>query len=322
MHQLLLAQGGRLVDISAIVGGLSWSSDIDSLGVQLKFGTGHDERYTPSAQVQLGDMVVLRSADEIMRGVVVTETFAGRGRYDYDAFDFAWYLNKSKIIRQFNDVQGDHAIREVLKAYGIPVGALPNIRIVVAKIYAAKTGAEIIADILESATKQLGIKYRALMRSGAFHAVPQNDLKNQRIFKVGTLPLSDPSRRRTLDGMKNSIVVYTGGDESYTELATVRDQALVRQYGLLQEIVSLNAEGEGEGAVQAQNIARNMLRDLGRVGDDGGFEMLGDDSVAAGQLIEVEEPITGTSGTFLVKSCTHSVAGGVHKMQLQWEVLQ
>lgn len=322
MHQLLLAQAGRLVDISAITGGLSWSSDIDSLGVQLKFGTGHDERYTPSAEVQLGDMVVLQSSVEIMRGVVVTEAFAGRGRRDFDAFDFAWYLNKSKITRQFNDVQGDQAIREVLKVYGIPVGALPSIRIVVTKIYAAKTGAEIIADILESAAQQLGVKYRTLMRSGAFHAVPQNDLKNQRIFKVGALPLSGASRRRSIDGMKNSIVVYTGGDESYTELATVRNQALVKQYGLLQEMVSLDGEGEGEGAVQAQNVARNMLTDLGRVGDDGGFEMLGDDSVAAGQLIEVEEPITGTRGTFLIKSCSHSVADGVHKMQLQWEVLQ
>lgn len=115
----------------------------------------------------------------------------------------------------------------------------------------------------------------------------------------------------------NNTIVVTSSDENSTRIiAQVDDITNIDKYGLLQETISI----DDKDISQARNIAENKLNDFNRIIEDNFIELLGNDQVRAGRIIELNEPITGLVGRYLVKECTHTFVNNVHKMQLQIEV--
>ena len=133
----------------------------------------------------------------------------------------------------------------------------------------------------------------------------------------GQRAISNPSRKRSIEEMRNSIKIISGDENSTSVVAEKKDDELIRKYGLLQEVQT----PEKKDIAQARNIAANLLVDLGKVFEQNSVEMPGDDSVRAGRLIEIEEPVTGMKGQYLVRSASHTVANGIHRMNLDLGVV-
>ncbi|MCG8539300.1 MAG: hypothetical protein MJA82_05095 [Clostridia bacterium] len=317
MHQLIVLSGSVETDITPLVGDIKWRSSINELGEQLDFNIiFNDGRYFPSNPIDLGSVVKLKNGSEIFQGVVVTEEKNGREAIGYTSFDYAFYLNKSKEVYQFNGVLAKKAIETVLRNSKITIGNIVDIPIVVKKIYNHMTVGDIIKDIIKTAEDERGNKYRLEMRQGRLYIENQKDLVIEPTFKFAdniqpydvTKSISNPRRKRTIENMKNSIKIVANGKVLYE----ARNNGLISRYGLLQEIVS----ADGKDSAQGRNIANNILKEQGRVFEENSVEMIGSDEVRAGRIIRIEEPLTGMVGQYLVNDVTHTLRNGIHRMQV------
>ncbi|SDJ76161.1 XkdQ/YqbQ family protein [Salimicrobium halophilum] len=322
MHQVYTTfSNGNLWDISPIVGSLSWQSEIKTLGQKLSFDVAYsDMPFFPDNPVDVGGMIIVKNdGSEVLRTVVTSENKTGRDPINYSSFDPAFYLNKSKVIYQFN-TNGDKAIRKICRDFGVPIGSVVSIPTKIDEIYNGKTPAKIFKDILAKAKADQGTSYVMEMRQGRLYIEKQDDvIVNARfdhapnITGVGLqYSISNPSRKRSIDEMKNSIQVVK--DDSI--VFTTGSQSLIDEYGLLQETIDAD---DDQSMAQIRNMAKNKLNELAKIHEETSLELMGVDEARAGRLLDIEEPITGMSGRFLIKKASHTVSNGHHTMKLDVE---
>jgi len=325
VHELFHIANGIQTNITPLVGTLTWRSNTNELGDQLDFDMAfNDDRYFPKIPVDLGALIVLKNINEIFRGIVITEQKSGRNPVQYNAFDYAFYLNKSKAVYQFKTA-ADNAIKKILTDFKVPIGNIATMKTVIKKIYPGDTVSDIIKDILDIVKKATGIKYVMEMRQGKLYIEKQVDMVIKATFQLASNlaahdiaeAIGNPSRRRSIEEMRNSIKVTSGDDKSIKIVATAKNDALIKQYGLLQEITSVDKKD----IAQARSIASNMLKDLGKIFEENSVDVMGNDAVRAGRILELTEPLTGLSGRYLINDVAHTVKGGIHTMQLGLGVL-
>lgn len=316
-HQLWTAKGSKMINITPIVGDITWRSSIEELGQQLSFTVAYNDiKYFPINPVNLGNLILLKNGSEIIRGIILKENRTGRGPISYTCLDYAFYLNKSKKFYNLNKVRADIAIKKIAADFGVPIGKVIVIPTLINEIFPNQTGAEVIKKILERAQADQGIKYRMEMRTGKLYVEKQTDLivkgqfqlaSNQGKYDINK-SISGPSRSRSIEEMRNSIQIV----KDNKVIAQLTNSNLIKNYGLLQEIV----EVQDKDVAKARNVAKNMLADLGRIFEDISLPMLGDDRVRSGRLIEITEPVTGLKGKYLIKSDNHQAKNGIHKMTI------
>lgn len=330
MHKLVVyRENGKYDDYTNIVGSVGWSSSEDTLGVQLDFAAANNKSaiyLPPATSLNVGSMIgLLNGNKEIFRGIAVTEESNGIMTKNYTAFDFAFYLNKSKGIYQFNGISAFFALNTLFEDFGVPIGNIAMIPTIIDYIYYDKTISDIIKDILNKAYEETGIKYRMEMRGGKIYIEKQEDLIISANFQLASNlgyrnildAISNPNVRRSIEEMKNSIQIVVSNRESGLLVAEAKDDDSIKRYGLLQDVQSI----EEKDIAQAKNIAENLLKDFNRIVEDVSFECPGNDDVRAGRLINIKEPVTGINGTYRIKSCSHSLDNGIHKMSLNLGVV-
>lgn len=320
-HELWLIKGSTMTNITPLVGTISWRSNSDELGDEISFDIAfNDANFFPSNPCDLGDMVMLKNNGvEITRAIIESEQSTGRNPISYTAFDFAFYLNKSNAVYQFNKMAADQCIKKVLGNFGIPIGNIVSIPVPITKIYPDDLVSDIIKGIIEIAEQKLGIKYLMEMRQGKLFIEKQKDLTVKAEFKLGgknynaTDAIMNPSRKRSISNMVNSIQVVGNNDK----LVLIQDDdAMIKKYGKIQKVISLDQKEKKS----AKEVAQNELKELSKVVEEISLELIGDDRVRAGRLFEVVEPITGIKGTYLINDASHTIVNSIHKMSLGLEV--
>jgi hypothetical protein len=322
-HELWLLKGSSMTNITPLIGTISWRSNKDELGDELSFDIAfNDTKYFPVNPCDLGDVVVLKNNEEITRVVLVEENKSGRSPIGYSGFDYAFYLNKSNAIYQFNKMAADQCIKKILGDFNVPVGNITSMPTKIDKIFPNNKVSDIIKKIIEMVEQSQGQKYLMEMRQGKLFIEKQKDLIVKGTFKLFdngathdvTSAISNPSKRRSIADMINSIQVVGNNDKL---VLTKEDSALVSKYGKLQKVVQLDQKEK----LTAQQIAQNELNALAKVIEETSVELLGDDRVRAGRLFELNEPITGIKGTFLIKDVKHTIVNGIHRMTPNLEVI-
>ncbi|WP_139491300.1 XkdQ/YqbQ family protein [Brevibacillus dissolubilis] len=318
-HEVYLVRNGKQTLLP--VGNLSWSSSLDTLGAQLDFDLAENRGgIFPYTETAPGDGIMLRHNQRtLFQGVIITETRNGRHNRSFHCLDPAFYLNQSKLTIKFKGERADDAIRKVLTSdqRQFPIGSIAAIKNPINKIYTGQALAEIIKDILAQAQGEYEEKYRMEMREGKLYIEERSKLKIAPMIKladhVSPIPimetLSDPSRTLSIEEMKNSVIVTA----QEKVLATAKDDQSVKQYGLLQEYISIEKENKAE----AEKKARYYLKEQSKVKDELSFTVVGHDDLCAGRLIDIVDDSTGAKGTFVILSASHTVSNGIHKTQLK-----
>ncbi len=319
-HKLYCITGSKQYDITPIVGSVSWKSDTEQLGVQLDFEIAYnDTRFFPVNPVDLGSMLILYGAAEIFRGLAITEQKNGRAAIQYTCLDPAFYLNKSKGVYQFNGMPANQAITKMLTDFSVPIGSIAAMSTPITKIYNDKVMSEIIKDILSQVTIATGNKYRLEMRAGKIYIENQQDLVITPTFQIAlnagpvacTAAITNPTRKRSIEEMKNSIQIISNNQV----VAELKDEALIAKYGLLQEVQT------NDGSVTDLQAAQSLLDEFGKIIEDNGLDLPGNDEVRAGRILAVEEPITGMTGQYLISNVQHTDTAGIHTMNLNLGVV-
>lgn len=322
-HQLWLIKKDERINITPLVGEISWKSSIDQLGDELSFNIAfNDTRFFPANPCSMGDMVLLENEGEIFRGIIVSEQRNGRQPLQYTAMDFAFYLNKSQEIYQFNRISASMAILQILRDFKIPIGNVIDIPTTINRIYRDKALSDMIRDILDIAEAETGTRYVMEMRAGKLYIEPQKILKVEGRFSLAAnlqehslqASIAAPSRSLSITEMINSVKLVNDNSVIHLE----RNEGLVDEYGLLQQIIEVEDSNKGKAAT----IGRNSLKETGRITEKNALTMLGQDDVRAGRVIEINEEITGMAGQYIIEGCSHVVKNGLHTMSLDLGVLE
>lgn len=307
-------QGGKTYEITPLVGTIRWGGDIRQaarrLEIDLAFGR---DKYLPKYDVPLGSIILLKNNDtarEIIRAVVFDRTKNTDGDYQVSGYDHLIYLLQSKGTYIFRKMTADAIIRKLCADFLIPVGEIPSTGIILSKlILRDMTIYDMCLVALTETMKRNGKKYVLRMREGKLHIIEKAKQTVRWLIAEGS-NLMHASYSENINDMKNRILIV--GDKDQV-LAKVEDANLIKQYGILQE---LKKEGNIKSA-EAQTIAKNLLKELGRISREASITCLGLDDVEAGTAIEVRESLTGLIGTYYVDTDEHEVTNGQHTMTLK-----
>lgn len=323
-HELLLLKNNTLTNITPIIGTITRRSNKDELGEEISFDVAHSEsKFIPDNPCDIGDMVILKNGEkEITRALIVDETRSGRSPIGYVAFDAAFYLNKSTMIKQFKKMRADQCIRNILKDFNVPIGHIPTIPVTIDQIYPDDTPIDIIRDILDRVRRQKRLKYLLEMRQGKLYIEPQDNLvirawfnfRNNEYRYDATGVITNPSRSRSINDMINSIQIVNNEDKF---VLTKNDNEMMNKYGKLQKVVKLDQNEK----LTAKQVAENELKELSKITEETSIELPGDDNVRAGRLLDLKEPVTGIKGRHLITEVTHTIHGRIHTMNLGLEVM-
>lgn len=322
-HELWILKESTMTNITPLIGTIKWRSNIDELGDEIGFSIAfNDTKYFPVNPCDIGDLAILKNGDEITRCILVEENKKGRSPIEYTGFDYAFYLNKSDAVYQFNKIPANQAIQKILSDFNVPVGSISGMSTKIDKIFNNEKVSAIIRKIIEMVEQEEGTKYLMEMRQGKLYIEKQGNLIVKGTFSLFnggseydlTSAISNPSKKRSITEMINSIQVVGNNDKVVLEK---EDSHMVTKFGKLQKVVTLD---QNEKLTAAQ-IAQNELDSLSKVIEENGLDLLGDDNVRAGRLFEIEEPITGIKGTFLIKEVQHTISNGIHRMKPTLEVV-
>ncbi|WP_342504198.1 hypothetical protein [Lysinibacillus sp. FSL L8-0126] len=322
-HELWLIKGDTKINITPMIGTLTWRSNMEELGDELNFSIAfNDANYFPVNPCDIGDMVVLlNNGKEITRAIIVDEVKSGTSPIAYIGFDYAFYLNKSTAVYQFKKLSADACIKKILKDFNVPIGKITSIPKPITQIYNDKKVSEIIKDILETAEKSLGLKYLMEMRQGKLYIEKQSNAVVTGTFQLyagGTKydihsAIMNPSKKRSIVDMANTIQIVGNNDKV---VLTKTDNKMVEKYGRITKVVKLD-QNEKKSAKQ---IAENELKQFSKIIEENEVDLMGDDNFRAGRLFKLDEPVTGIKGTFLIKDVLHTISKGIHTMKPSLEV--
>lgn len=290
------------IDILPFSNNLSWTSDIETLGVEL----GFDSLYN----LPEGSVVSLYIDNKEYLRTIAAKKVENKFSYSYTCFDYSFYL-KNEVVKQFN-TSASNAISFLLSEFGIK-SKVVSIPTRIRKIYKDESISSIIDDILDQAEKEQGVKYFKEMHIDTLAILRLQDMK---ITPKILIP-KEFSINSSIEEMKNMIIVTSDAENSKAIYAIAQDKAAQKQYGLLQEIEVI----EKKDIAQARNIAENLLKTKNKVLNDTSLDVLGingAETIKANRLIEINVS-NKLAGWYRIKSAAHNLSNNKHMVNISLE---
>jgi len=314
-YDVILVKENFQLSIKQLVGSLSWESDIDTLATNLKFDFARNRKdlnFKIFDILEIGDKIILLNYGvELFRGIIVNVDW-NEFKKSVTCFDYGFYLNTSKTIKQFYNIQAYKAISELCSEIEIPIGNIETMNTNINKIYKNKTISEIINDILALVTNETNIKYRIEMEKGKLNIV-----KYEEIEINDTVVLGEISKSENIQDMKNSILVSSNEQENTRIIQSTKDEESINKFGVLQDVIMIDNFNES----QTNNVAKNKLKELNKIKKEISVTVLGNDKYKAGKIIRLKNDIFDIDGKYLIKNASHSYNNSIHKCTLILEVI-
>ena len=303
------------IDVTNYIRDLTWR---DSIAVN-KF----DKNLSFLYDITLGDpvQIINDKGETLVQAIIVSENPNGKTT-SFTAYDMAWYLNKSTVIKQFKKMVGNDCIKSLCSEIGIKV-EVSGLDTKIDKIYKDKTISDIIYDIIEQCSqfnsKKFFIEYdKGTLKVGPFKKIKvigQYEMHKNTFIDVAK-NIGEVSLSRSIVDMKNSILVVTQNKEAVRTVGKEQDSESIKKYGMLQEVVTLD-EKEFK---KANLVAKNELKKLNKITEDFSIDVLGDDKVKSGRVIDIDLPLFNLKGEYLIKESSHTVQNEIHRINLKLEV--
>lgn len=312
--ELLLTHEGTIQDLTDMAGNVVLNTSMETLGATLTFDLArnyNDINFIISEKITVGDEIILNNKNQLFKGVVLDITTTKFIR-NIKCLDYCFYLNKNKILKQFEEISASRAIKQLLQEVQAPIGTITVIATSISKMYNNNTVAEIINDILEQVNNELGTKYIIEFENNQFNIVPFKKINVQFKYKETT----DESMTESILEMKNSILVVSNEQDDAEILATAKDEKNIKKYGSLQEIINVSPD---EDEAKVRNIAKIKLKELNKVFKTASIRGFGDNNFRAGRVITLDNVAFGLTGDYLIKTCSHTWIKNEHLVNLEVE---
>ena len=313
-------------DISDIIGNLTWRDTVDTLGVEVDFElpiNRYDKKFEFLYDITLGDPIQILNAkgEVLVQAIIVSETPNGKIT-SFTAYDMAWYLNKSTVIKQFKKMIGNDCVKSLYKEIGIDV-EVSGLDTKIDKIYKDKAVSEVIKDIIEQCSQFNSKKFFIEFDKNKLIVSPYKKIKVFGTYEmqkdkfininenIGGVSLS-----KSIVDMKNSVLVITENKGAIRTIGEEQDSKSIEKYGKLQEVVTLDEKEFSK----ANLVAKNELKKLNKITEDFSIDVFGDDNVKSGRVIDIDLPLFNLKGEYLIKESNHTISNHIHKISLKLEV--
>jgi len=297
----LLCQG---IDLMPYQNNIAWATDSDTIGTQISFDCMKD--------LFEGAVVSMWTNDttEYFRGVIIKKT-QKRWTYSYICQDYGFYLKNNEVIKQFNGLAADDAIKSLLGEAYIQ-GDICSIPTKIKKIY-KKDLSGIIDDILDQATKDQGVKYFKELNANILTVRKLSDMIiTPQIILPKTIDIDS-----SIEDMKNRIIITSSGEKDAKIYATAEDTTKQDWYGVLSEVQTI----DDKNVAQAQNIADNLLAEKNKIFKSTSFDVMAvqdAETIRANRLIYLHAG-SRLDGYYKIKSARHTMSKGNHKVNISLE---
>lgn len=313
-------------DVSDIIGNLTWRDTVDTLGVEVDFElpiNRYDKKFEFLYDITVGDPIQILNAkgEVLVQAIIVSETPNGKIT-SFTAYDMAWYLNKSTVIKQFKKMIGNDCVKSLCKEIGIDV-EVSGLDTKIDKIYKDKGVSDVIKDIIEQCSQFNSKKFFIEFDKNKLIVSPYKKIKVFGTFEmqkdkfinikenIGGVSLS-----KSIVDMKNSVLVITENKGAVRTIGEEQDSKSIEKYGKLQEVVTLDEKEFSK----ANLVAKNELKKLNKITEDFSIDVLGDDNVKSGRVIDIDLPLFNLKGEYLIKESNHTISNHIHKISLKLEV--
>ena len=313
-------------DVSDIIGNLTWRDTVDTLGVEVDFElpiNRYDKKFEFLYDITLGDPIQILNAkgEVLVQAIIVSEAPNGKIT-NFTAYDMAWYLNKSTVIKQFKKMIGNDCVKSLCKEIGIDV-EVSGLDTKIDKIYKDKAVSEVIKDIIEQCSQFNSKKFFIEFDNGTLKVMPYQKIKVFGTFEIQkdkfiniNENIGGVSLSKSIVDMKNSVLVITENKGAIRTIGEEQDSKSIEKYGKLQEVVTLDEKEFSK----ANLVAKNELKKLNKITEDFSIDVLGDDNVKSGRVIDIDLPLFNLKGEYLIKESNHSISNHIHKISLKLEV--
>ena len=326
-HRVILYRDGAAArDITAFCGDLTAKDDLDALSVEVTFHIFKSvwDKYTPALNLAPGDKIrIVNHGNAVFSGVVVTVTLDGT----VTAYDRGWYLNKSEIILQVNNLAADQVIRQASAKAGVSVASVCSLPTKITQLWTGKTPADIFDEVLETAEAETGKNYYYYVAERGLVVAPlptsaikamHRPAENLPGFDI-TWALGEVSGEDSISDTYNAVVIAAESDGRAYRGAQASNAASIARYGFLQKVETVT---ENPGTAALGQRVRNLLASADRVGRKRQIsEIWGCDEVRSGVVLDFNSPAFGISGRHRVTSVTHQYGGAGHVMSLEISAL-
>ena len=123
------------------------------------------------------------------------------------------------------------------------------------------------------------------------------------------------SLTKSIVDMKNSVLVITENKGAVRTIGQEQDTKSIEKYGKLQQVVILDEKEFGK----ANLVAKNELKKLNKITEDFNIDVLGDDKVKSGRVIDIDLPLFNPKGEYLLKESNHTISNNIHRINLKLE---
>lgn len=313
-------------DVSDIIGNLTWRDTVDTLGVEVDFElpmNRYDKKFEFLYDITLGAPIQILNAkgEVLVQAIIVSETPNGKIT-SFTAYDMAWYLNKSTVIKQFKKMIGNDCVKSLCKEIGIDV-EVSGLDTKIDKIYKDKAVSEVIKDIIEQCSQFNSKKFFIEFDNGTLKVMPYQKIKVFGTFEIQkdkfiniNENIGGVSLSKSIVDMKNSVLVITENKGAIRTIGEEQDSKSIEKYGKLQEVVTLDEKEFSK----ANLVAKNELKKLNKITEDFSIDVLGDDKVKSGRVIDIDLPLFNLKGEYLIKESNHTISNHIHKISLKLEV--
>lgn len=319
MYSLYILKDGQKKDITGYAGKLAWGKSIDSLSTQLVFDVVTDNAYI-NVNIDVGDIVVLEDENIVFKGIITDKTINGDNTFSFSAFDFGFYLNKSKVVKQYTGINASEVIKDICGEFNISV-KVPSLSTSIEQVYYNTTVSDIIIDILEQVENETGEKYLFEVLESTLYIWKKGENEISPTYKPATniaefnvldeVGANSTSSQSIVD-MRNRIHIV---DNNSNIVSSVKDDQNISKYGLLQEVIKISDEDLNK----ASNIANNNLTKLNKITESSSLQLIGDVKVRCGYILNVINQKLSLNGKYLITSCSHTIYDGVHLMTVVLE---
>lgn len=283
------------------------------------------DKYTPKLALAPGDKVrVTNQGKTVFSGVIITVTLDG----GVTAYDRGWYLNKSEIVLQVNNLAADQVIRKACAKAGVTVGKVCSLPTKITQLWTGSTPADIISDVLDTCTSATGKQYRHRVDDSGLQveALPTAPIKayhkpakNIAAFDI-TWALGQVSGEDSIEDTYNAVVIAAEDDGKAYIGAQASNAASIKRYGFMQHIETVT---ENPGTAVLGQMVKNLLKNADKVGQTRSIsEIWGCDEVTSGVVLRFNSPAFGIKGNFRITRVEHHYGGAGHTMALEISALE
>ncbi|MFT4413184.1 hypothetical protein ACLM5H_04910 [Fredinandcohnia humi] len=315
MISVLYNNGKQQIYLDEIVTSVTWSGDIMQASRKLEVDLSNTVNgRTRAIDIEQGKEIrFFNGKKELFRGVIFADDINARGQHRLVAYDENIYLTRNKDTRIFKNMTASQIVKRLCNDFRIKMGKIDDTKYVIPKlILRDKTLWEMMIIALTVTQKSTGRRFFICSKEGKLQLLARKEQTVQWVLENG-VNIIDANYSQNIEELRNQVKVIGGDEKKAPVIATVKNDKLIKSFGLMQHLENVDSKMKKS---QMEQLAKQLLKELGTIDDEASLECLGIDDVIAGTGVYVKESMTHIIGGYYVSTDSHRFSQGSYTMSL------